>query len=214
MWDSDDRSECLISMCSLNSQHGGSTQHPVNDGCPNFRHSKFKTTMHLRDTNGKKWKREDNINVINFYFKTSLLQKINGKYDQNLDRMHLIKYKLKTQARMILKKGWFSDLEILEICWPVSHEEYSPEEPLNKLKHKNIGYQNIMEPKTTTSMLTQDLINNVTLPSLNNPDWNKVKVETEKVNKSFKKYPNRKHPWTKWSNLCRSKISLIKFISL
>ena len=30
---------------------------------------------------------------------------------------------------MILKKGWFSDLEILEIYWHVSHEEYEQNLP-------------------------------------------------------------------------------------
>ena len=37
--------------------------------------------------------------------------------------------KLVDQARMILKKGCFFDLEILEICIHLSRAEYSQEEP-------------------------------------------------------------------------------------
>ena len=40
------------------------------------------------------------------------------------------------QTKMILKKGWFSNLEILEICKQVSWEECVQEEPRRReLKH-------------------------------------------------------------------------------
>ena len=33
------------------------------------------------------------------------------------------------QARMILKNGWFSDFEMLEICEKVNREEYDEDPP-------------------------------------------------------------------------------------
>ena len=37
--------------------------------------------------------------------------------------------RLADQTRMVLKKGCFSDHEILEICGQVSQEEYAQEKP-------------------------------------------------------------------------------------
>ena len=86
-------------------------------------------------------------------------------------------------------------IEILKICGQISCEEYSQEEPPKQVKTYNTENQNITEPSTIISMLTQDEINNGELikkrsgpkrhkfPSLENQDWKKVMVETEKVNK-------------------------------
>ena len=51
--------------------------------------------------------------------------------------------RLADQMELILKKGWLSDLEILEICGPVNHEEYTQRihpknTPLNELKHETV----------------------------------------------------------------------------
>ena len=47
-------------------------------------------------------------------------------------------HRLVDQARLILKKGWLSDLEILEICGQVNREEHIQRKP-----HKRIETQNI-----------------------------------------------------------------------
>ena len=62
---------------------------------------------------------------------------------------------------MILKKGWFSDLEILKICEPVSCEDNPLESP-KWAETQNIENQNITEPVTTVSILTEER-NNVVL---------------------------------------------------
>ena len=47
-----------------------------------------------------------------------------------------------------------------------------------------------------------------TLPSLRNQDWETVKVETEKNKRLIYTYLNEQHHGIKWTNLCRSEISL------
>ena len=41
------------------------------------------------------------------------------------DTEESVKFNASTQMSLILKKGWFSDLVILEICGQVNHEEYT-----------------------------------------------------------------------------------------
>ena len=113
--------------------------------------------------------------------------------------------RLADQARIILKKGWISDLEVLEICKQVNTEEYSQDspfpnrntkcwkkEPPNRIKKENTENQNPKLPSTPKQMLMQDKINlelmnkilsekKTTLPSLRNLDWKNVMIETEKV---------------------------------
>ena len=55
------------------------------------------------------------------------------------------------QATMILKKGWFSDIEILEICGEVSREGYPQENP--KQAWRNIENQNIKEPSHISMLI-------------------------------------------------------------
>ena len=51
--------------------------------------------------------------------------------------------KLVEQTRLILKEGWFSDFEILEICEQVNHGEYTQRElpPHKKKKKKKLKYK-------------------------------------------------------------------------
>ena len=52
--------------------------------------------------------------------------------------------RLVEQVRLILNKGWFSYLEILEICEPVIREENAQEAETQNIENQN----------TTKSMLT------------------------------------------------------------
>ena len=75
----------------------------------------------------KKWKREDNNNVIHCYFKNKPTNRVYRK------RMMIFAESAKfnasewlvNQANLILKKGGFSPFEILEICGEVNCEEYT-----------------------------------------------------------------------------------------
>ena len=73
---------------------------------------------------------------------------------------------LTDQARLILKNRKFSDLEI---CGQVNREEYILREPPTpkRMETQNIKNQNIIEPSTTTSMLTQEDKKNLELRKKN-----------------------------------------------
>ena len=82
----------------------------------------------------EKWTREDNKNIIHFYF------------TQRKDRKQLKEIKTESakfdtsrrfddQSRLILKKGWFFNLEILEIYGQVIVKNIFRKRPLNKLIH-------------------------------------------------------------------------------
>ena len=55
--------------------------------------------------------------------------------------------------RIILKKGWISDFEILKICREVNCEEYNQEEHLTQIETQNTENLNSTEPNTTILML-------------------------------------------------------------
>ena len=101
--------------------------HPVNVDCSNFSYTNndqadYSTQRHQR----KKWTREGNKNVLHCYFKNNLTQRSYRK------RMIEILIHLIQESRMVLKKGLFSDLEILGICEQVHSEEHVNLESKNK----------------------------------------------------------------------------------
>ena len=86
----------------------------------------------------EKWTREDNKSVIHCYFKSNPVQRCHIK---RMSEIWVEPAKFKTsprfidQARIILKKSWFSDLEILKIFGHLSCEVYE-QSPLLELKCK------------------------------------------------------------------------------
>ena len=100
---------------------------------------------------------------------------------------------------MILKKGLFSDLDILEICGHISREEYE-QELSGRIETQITENQNTLNPCSVTIMLTQDRKNwrvdeeimaekKISLQSLRN----QAKVESKKDKQIINKYPNRQH---------------------
>ena len=65
------------------------------------------------------------------------------------------RFNVTSQARMVLKKGWFSVIEILEIGGHVSCEEYE-QEPPTRIQTQNTENQNTTDSKTTKPMSTQE----------------------------------------------------------
>ena len=61
--------------------------------------------------------------------------------------------RLADQDRRILKKHWFSDLEIPEICGQINSEEYPL--PTNRIRKQNSENRNASDPKNTKQLLTQ-----------------------------------------------------------
>ena len=88
-------------------------------------------------------------------------------------------------TRIILKKGCFSDFEILEVCGWATREEHVSEETITRIETQNIENQNTKEPSITISILKQEgkknleLIKKImtekktTLLSFKNQNWGK-----------------------------------------
>ena len=107
---------------------------------------------------------------------------------------------------MIIKKGWFSELEILEIHQKINRQ---PRQDTNTITYipntEKQELSNCNDPQTNNNrnashsnyidqILTQEELNlenlkrimydqKTRLPSLRNQDWRTVKAETEKINK-------------------------------
>ena len=104
--------------------------------------------------------------------------------------------KLADQVKQILKTGWFSDLEIQEMCGQVNREEYTQRElPKRywKPNHHRTQDNNIILIQEDRKKL--ELIKKImreqktTLPSQRYQDWKEIKIEIEKVNKFLKHIP-------------------------
>ena len=125
---------------------------------------------------------------------------------QELTILQTTSQRLADQVRTIMKKGWFSELEIIEIHQKINDQERRntlPDTPnINKQKQP-IQYEptpengNPTQQNTTQQnnlVLTQEqklILKNLkrilnsektTLPSLRNIEWRIVKAETNKVN--------------------------------
>ena len=106
--------------------------------------------------------------------------------------------------RTIIKKGWFSDLEIIEIQQKINDQQVNNKLPdtsnINKEKQPNRNEPTILEnrnptkPNNPEQTLSQEqklnlgnlkrILNseNTTKPSLRNIEWGIVKTETNKMN--------------------------------
>ena len=98
----------MIGRCSPVRQHGRPDRHPANVGCSLFRYMNDDISNHNDQRPERKtWTREDNHLALHCYFTSNPSQR---GY-----RKKIIEIWLADQVRTIIKKGWFSDLEILEM---------------------------------------------------------------------------------------------------
>ena len=112
--------DVMIVSCSPDSHHVRSDRNPANIGSSFFRY----TNEDLRNLNnqipkGKKWTREDNKLSIHCYFRSNRTQR---GYRKRMIEIWLEFSSFRTtskrkadRVRTIIRKGWFYDLEILEI---------------------------------------------------------------------------------------------------
>ena len=146
-------------------------------GCSDFRYIKFKAKMYLRDTKGK-----NRLEKITKMLSTVVLEVILSK--ENIGNgwrreiwAEFAKFntsqRLTEKARMILKKGWFTDLEILEICRRLKCKEYTQRESSKRIESQDIEKQTITEPSTIISILIQER-KNVELKKKN--EWTKDNI--------------------------------------
>ena len=110
----------MIGRCSLDSQHRRASRHLANVGCSLFRYtnSDLKKRTNQRPKR-KKWTREDDQLALRCYFKSNPTQRGYRKRMmviwQEVSIFQTTSQRLADQVRTIMKKGWFSELEIIEI---------------------------------------------------------------------------------------------------
>ena len=147
----------IIIMCSLASQHGRPDRHPLNVGCFSFRYRNDDVTNHndQRPTR-KTWTKEDNQLALQCYFRTNPSQRGYRKRMieiwQEYAKFQTTSQRLADQVRTIIKKGWFSDLELLEI---------------HKKKHQN---------KTMIQYQTHQVVSNKNNPTKKNRKLRQMKT--------------------------------------
>ena len=107
----------MIGRCSLDSHHGRADHHPANVGCSLFRYRNGDFTN--QTPKRKAWTREDNQLALHCYFRSNPTQKGYRKKVidiwQELSNFQKTSQRLADQVRTIMKKFWFSDLEIIGI---------------------------------------------------------------------------------------------------
>ena len=125
--DNNDNLGVMIGRCSLDSQHGRPGRHPPNVGCSLFRYtnSDLKNRTNQRPKR-KTWTREDNQLALHFYFRSNPTQRGYRKRMmeiwQELSNCQPTCQRLADQVRTIMK-GWFSELEIIEIHQKINDQE-------------------------------------------------------------------------------------------
>ena len=104
--------------------------HPANIGCSLFRY----TNSDLRNLTNqrpkrKAWTREDNQLALHCYFRSNPTQRGYRKRVmeiwRELSNFQTTSQRLADQVRTIMKKGWFSGLEIIEIHQKINYQERS-----------------------------------------------------------------------------------------
>ena len=110
----------MIGRCSTDSQHVRPDRHPTNVGCSFFRYINDDVTNHNEQRPKRRtWTREENQLVLECYFRSNPSQRGHRKRMieiwQEDSIFQTTSQRLADQLRTITKKGWFSDLELLEI---------------------------------------------------------------------------------------------------
>ena len=120
----------IIGRCSPDSQHGRLDHHPTNVGYSFFRYRNDDITNHndQRPTH-KTWTREDNQLALECYFRSNPSQRgyRKGMVEiwQECAKFQTTSQRLADQVRTMIKKGWFFDLEILEIHQKTHKQNYN-----------------------------------------------------------------------------------------
>ena len=151
----------MIGRCSPDSQHGRPVCHPTNVGCSFFRYINDDVTDHNEQRPKRRiWTREENKLVLESYFSSNPSQRGYRKRMfeiwQECSTFQKTSQRLADQVRTITKKGWFSDLELLEIHQKTLKQNYNAvPDTLSCVKQKQ---SNEKEQQTYTN-------ENTTLPN-------------------------------------------------
>ena len=156
----------MIGRCSPDSQHGRPDHHPTNVGCSFFRYINDDVANHNdRRPTRKTWTREDNQLALQCYFRSNPSQRGYRKRMieiwQEYAKFQTTSQGLADQVRTIIKKGWFSDLELLETHQKTHKQNYNTvPDTASGVKQKQSN-----EKELQTSANENTTLPNDTLPS-------------------------------------------------
>ena len=110
----------MIGRCSLDTQHGRTDRYPANVASSFFRYTNGDLRNHTNQRPKRKaWTKEDNQLALHCYFRRNPTQREYMKRMleiwQEYSNFQTTSQRLADQVRTIIKKGWFSELEIIEI---------------------------------------------------------------------------------------------------
>ena len=158
----------MIGRCSSDSQHGRPDSHPANDGCSFFRYS-----------NDDLRSQKDNQLALRCYFRSN--PTLRGYWKRTIEiwqecaSFRTTSQSLTGQVRIIVKKGWFFDLEILKIHQKINNEQDNNSVPDTSTIYKQ-KQPNRNEPPTSENGNATQPIN----AQPNNPE--QTLSQEEKVN--------------------------------
>ena len=110
----------MICRCSPDSLHERPDRSPTNVGCSFFRYINDDVTNHYEQKPKRRtWTREENQLVLERYFRSNPSQRGYRKRMmeiwQERSTFQTTSQRLADQVRTMMKKGWFSELGLLEI---------------------------------------------------------------------------------------------------
>ena len=168
----------MIGRCSLDSQHGILDSHPADVGCSLFRYTNGDLRKHINQRPKRKaWTREDNQLALHCYFMSNPTprgyRKRMMEIWQELSNFQTTSQRLADQVKRMIKKGWFSDLEIIEIHQKINDQQSSintlpatsninkkKKQPIRKdpptSENRNPTQPNTAQPKNTEQTLSQE----------------------------------------------------------
>ena len=199
----------MIGRCSLDSQNGKHDRHPENVGCSFFRYANDDLRNHTKQRPKRKaCTREDNQLILHCYYRSNPTQRGLRKRMIEIWRecsnFQTTSQRLADQVRTIIKKRWFSDLEIIEILQKINNRQVNntvhvtsninKQRQLNRNETPTSENEYSTQPNNPEQTFSQEVKLNLenlkrimnsektTLPSLRNKQWKLFKMETNKVN--------------------------------
>ena len=120
----------MISRCSLDSQHERPDRHPANVCYSLFRYTNSHLRNHTNQRHKRKaWIREDNQLALQCYFRSNPTQRGYRKRMMEIwpeiSNFQITSPRLADQVKTTMKKGWFSELEIIEIHLKINDQQRS-----------------------------------------------------------------------------------------
>ena len=205
--------DVMIGRYSPDSQHGRPDRYPTNVGCSFFRYRNDDERNHnYQRPTRKTWTSEDNQLAQQCYFRNNPslrgYRKRMIEIWQECAKFQTTSQRLADQVRMIIKKGWFSDLELLEIHQKTLKQNYNTvpdtssgvkQKQSNEKEQQTSANENTTLPEDTLpshqeETLSQEQKTNLEnvkrimssektiLPSLRNIEWKTLKIQTNKIN--------------------------------